>query len=73
MRKTSVYLEERQIDKLRRLSRCTDKAPAEIIRDAIDALPDPDSRFAIFDSHDGDGRSVEDIPRRERLQGFGDR
>lgn len=71
--KTSVYLDERQVAKLKRVARRTKRAPAEIVREAIDALPEPDQAFAIFDSHEGDGRSIAGVPRRERLKGFGER
>jgi hypothetical protein len=73
MRKTSVYLEERHLAKLKRLSHRTEKAPAEIIRDAIDALPEPDNEFAIFGSFESDDPHLSETPRKELLRGFGER
>jgi hypothetical protein len=71
--KTSVYLDPEQVSKLKRISRRTCRPPAEIIREAIDRLPETGTDYAIFDSYDGDGTSIADIPRRERLRGFGER
>lgn len=73
MRKTSVYLEERHISKLKRLSRHTERPPAEIIREAIDALPEPDTEFAIFGSFESDEPHLSEIPKKELLKGFGER
>ncbi|MGH2611027.1 MAG: ribbon-helix-helix domain-containing protein [Tepidiformaceae bacterium] len=71
--KTSVYLDPEQVAKLKRISRRTHRPPAEIVREAIDAMPEPDREFAIFGSHEGDGTSIADVPRKERLKGFGER
>ncbi len=71
--KTSVYLDPKQVSKLKRISRRTRRPPAELIREAIDALPEPDVDFAVIGSFDGDGTSVADIPKKELLKGFGER
>lgn len=72
--KTSVYLEPRDVDRLSWLSEVESRPQAEIIRDAIRAYhPRPNERkFHVFDTFEGDGRSIADIPDDELFAGMGD-
>ncbi len=74
MQKTSIYLSQRERDRLARLSRQTGRSQSELVREAI-ARYEPgeasDREFALFDSAGGDGRSAADIPDEELLEGFG--
>ena len=77
MRKTSVYLDDRQAERLASLAREEGRSQAEILRDAIDAYrprSSPDRSFALaagFERIDGDPRPISEIPERELLRGFG--
>ena len=74
MKKTSLYLTEAEVERLRRLARLEHTSQAEIVRRAIARYtPDrkTDRNFALFNSGEGDGRSVADIPEEELLEGFG--
>jgi predicted DNA-binding protein len=77
MRKTSVYLNDDQADRLARLARQEGRSQAEILRDAVStyqpAVP-RDRRFALaagFPRIDGDHRPISEIPEDELLAGFG--
>jgi hypothetical protein len=71
--KTSVYLESADVEHLAWLSRVEERPQAEIIRDAIRAYrPAAKERlFRLFDSGEGDGRSIIDIPEEELMRNFG--
>jgi predicted DNA-binding protein len=78
MHKTSVYLDERQADRLARLARQEGRAQAEIVREALDAYRPPPSRdrdFALaagFKRIDDDPRPISAIPEDELMRGFGE-
>lgn len=77
MRKTSVYLNDEQAERLARLARDEGRSQAEILRAAIaayDPPPSADRSFAIaagFRRVDGDPRPISRIPKHELLDGFG--
>jgi hypothetical protein len=77
MRKTSVYLDEQQAERLARLARQEGRSQAEILRAAITAYqpaPSRDRDFALgtgFARIDRDPRPISQIPDHELLEGFG--
>jgi len=77
VRKTSVYLDDRQAEHLAALAREAGRPQAEILREAIAAyrLPSSSDRsFALaagFRRIDNDSRPISEIPERELLDGFG--
>lgn len=77
MRKTSVYLTERESRRLAELARSEGLSQAEIIREAITAYVPPsrgDGEFALaagFPRIDSDPRPISEIPEDELLDGFG--
>ncbi len=78
MRKTSVYLDEEQTERLARLAREEGKSQAEVIREAVAAYQpasSADRDFALatgFPRIDNDPRPISEIPRQELLKGFGE-
>jgi len=77
MRKTSVYLDDQQAERLARLARQEGRSQAEILREAVASyqpVASQDRRFALaagFPRIDGDSRPISQIPERELLEGFG--
>jgi predicted DNA-binding protein len=77
VRKTSVYLNDEQAERLARLARQEGRSQAEILREAVAAYKSPPSRdrgFALaagFARIDGDSRPISQIPEHELLDGFG--
>ncbi|MGI8827789.1 MAG: CopG family transcriptional regulator [Chloroflexota bacterium] len=74
MKKTSVYLTDEDVTRLRRLAASEDKSQAEVIREALrvyEAHEQPDRRFSLTAAWDGDGTSVVGVPEHELLEGFG--
>lgn len=77
MRKTSVYLDDQQAERLAALAREAGRPQAEILREAITAYRLPSSRdrsFALatgFPRIDDDARPISEIPEHELLDGFG--
>ncbi len=77
MKKTSVYLTEREAEILRRIAEDEGKSQATVLREALaayDARPMPNRDFAMFrDAFEpiGDRRSVAGIPEDELMKGFG--
>jgi len=77
MRKTSVYLNDEQADRLVALARDEGRSQAEILREAIAAYRPPSSQdrgFALaagWKRIDADPRPISEIPERELLEGFG--
>ena len=77
MRKTSVYLTERESARLAELARSEGRSQAEIIREAITAYTPAgggQGEFALaagFQRIDNDARPISEIPEDELLDGFG--
>jgi predicted DNA-binding protein len=78
MRKTSLYLDDEQADRLARLARTEGRPQAEIVREAI-ACYRPrskrDRNFAVagnFERIDPDRRPISEIPEDELMRGFGE-
>lgn len=73
MKKTSVYLTESQVERLRTLAAEEGRSEASVIRDAIATYHAPPQRrsFAISGAWEGDGTSVADVPDDALLDGFG--
>jgi len=75
MKKTSVYLTEREIERLKRLASEEGKSESEIIRCAIDAYHPtghPRREFALSGCVSRPDVSAEEIPEEEYLKGFGE-
>jgi hypothetical protein len=75
MRKTSVYLDDEQAERLARLARQEGRPQAEILREAVATYqpkPSQDRNFALAGSGHGDGSSIADVPEEEQLEGFGE-
>ncbi|MGI8632017.1 MAG: CopG family transcriptional regulator [Solirubrobacterales bacterium] len=78
MRKTSVYLSERESRRLAELTVAEGRSQAEIIREAIAAYVPPargNGDFALaagFTRLDDDPRPISEIPEDELLDGFGE-
>jgi predicted DNA-binding protein len=78
VRKTSVYLSERESRRLVALARAEGRSQAEIIREAITAYVPTvkrDGDFALaagFARRDQDPRPISEIPEDELLSGFGE-
>ena len=74
MRKTSVYLDDADADRLRRLAAEEGRSQAEIVRAALAAYEQAHRaprEFALEGAWAGDGSSVADVPEEELLAGFG--
>ncbi len=77
MRKTSVYLSERESERLAELARAEGRSQAEIIREAITAYVPAGTGtgdFALaagFERIDEDPRAISQISADELLDGFG--
>ncbi len=77
MRKTSVYLDDEQAERLARLSRQEGRPQAEILREAIARYqppPAPDREFELvagFRRIDEDRRPISEFHEQELLEGFG--
>ncbi len=75
MRKTSVYLDQDQAERLARLARQEGRPQAEILREAVATYqprPSQDRNFKLAGSGHGDGSSVADVAEEELLKGFGE-
>jgi len=75
MKKTSLYLTESALARLRHLAQIERTSQAEIVRRAIASYVPRgggDRDFALFGSGKGPGGSVADIPDEELLKGFGE-
>jgi predicted DNA-binding protein len=75
MRKTSVYLDELQAERLARLARQEGRPQAEILREAVaqyQPKPSEDRNFALAGSGQGDGTSIAAVPEEDLLEGFGE-
>jgi hypothetical protein len=75
VKKTSVYLTEREVARLAWLAEQQGLSQAEVIRQAIDAyVPDhsDDRDFRLIGSGRGPGDSIADVPEEKLLEGFGE-
>jgi hypothetical protein len=73
VKKTSVYLTEREIARLARLADVEDVSQAEIIRRAISSYaPHGPRHFRMAGGGSGPGGSIADLPDEELLEGFGE-
>jgi predicted transcriptional regulator len=75
MKKTSVYLDDSDLERLRRLAAEEGRSQAELIRAALSAYEKartPARDFALEGAWAGDGSSVADVPEEELLAGFGE-
>lgn len=78
MRKTSVYLDDEQAERLARFSRAEGRPQSQIIREAIAKYQPPprgDRNFALagnFRRIDDDPRPISEIPEDELMRGFGE-
>lgn len=78
MRKTSIYLDDEQAERLARLARAEGRPQAEIVREAIssyDPRPKRDRNFAVsgnFERVDTDSLPISEIPDDELMRGFGE-
>ena len=80
MRKTSLYLSDGDVVRLRRLSERLELSQAEVMRRALtqfEAAESRDRQFALFALFElaglssEDGRSIADISDEELFEGFG--
>jgi hypothetical protein len=74
MKKTSIYLEDLDRDRLRRLAAQEGRSQAEIVRLALAVYAEqhvPKRKFAMAGCFEGDGSSIADVPDEELLRGFG--
>ena len=74
MRRTTVYLDHEQAERLARIAREEGRSQAAVIRDAIAGYrpsPPQGRDFALSGIGRGDGASVADVPEEELLDGFG--
>lgn len=77
MRKTSVYLDDEQAERLARLARQEGRSQAAILREAVatyepPASHDRDFEIAVgFPRIDDDLRPISEIPDEDLLEGFG--
>jgi hypothetical protein len=75
VKKTSLYLDEGDVHRLRRLSEMEGRSQAEIIRAAIstyEAIRKGDRRFALAGAWEGDGTSIAEVAEEDLLNGFGE-
>lgn len=75
MRKTSVYLEEEQAERLAQIAREEGRPQAEILREAVTSYQPRtprDRNFVLAGSGHGDGSSIADVPDEELLEDFGE-
>jgi predicted transcriptional regulator len=74
MRKTSVYLDDSDAERLRRLAAVEGRSQAEIMRAALAVYERSRATPRVFELEGawaGDGSSVADVPEEELLAGFG--
>jgi hypothetical protein len=75
VKKTSLYLDDGDVERVRRLAHREGRSQAEVVRAALASYETElldRRRFVLTASAEGDGRSVADIAEEELLQGFGD-
>jgi hypothetical protein len=75
VKKTSLYLDDGDVERVRRLAEREGRSQAEVVRAALASYETEllgRRRFALTGAAEGDGRSVADIADEDLLQGFGD-
>jgi hypothetical protein len=71
---TSIYLDETDRQRLRRLAEREGRSQADVVRAALvayEAQVAGDRQFALAGAWEGDGSSVADLTEEELLEGFG--
>ncbi|MBI2912187.1 MAG: CopG family transcriptional regulator [Chloroflexi bacterium] len=74
MKKTSVYLEEAHLERLKRCAEREERSQAEVLREAIlryTQEANQPRRFGLHGIAEGPGGSVADSSQEELLGGFG--
>jgi Arc/MetJ-type ribon-helix-helix transcriptional regulator len=74
VKKTSVYLDDSDVERLRRIVAEEGRSQAEIVRAALSAYERARTApraFALEGTWAGDGSSVADVPEGDLLAGFG--
>jgi predicted transcriptional regulator len=74
VKKTSVYLDESDVERLRRIAAEEGRSQAEIVRAALAEYERGrmvTRAFELEGAWAGDGTSVADVPEEELLAGFG--
>ncbi len=74
MKKTSLYLDDGDVERVRRLAQREGRSQADVVRAALAAYEShvvAQRRFNLTGSAEGDGQSVADLPDEDLLQGFG--
>ena len=74
MKKTSIYLAETDLERVRRMAAQQGKSQAEVIRAAIgvyERQTAPKREFSFLGCFRGDGRSITDRSEDELFEGFG--
>jgi len=74
VKKTSIYLDDADVERLRRIAAEEGRSQAEIVRAALSAYEQARAvprAFALEGTWEGDGSSVVDVPEEELLAGFG--
>jgi hypothetical protein len=74
MKKTSVYLTEELVAKLKRVARAEGRSEAEVFRAAVERYIEakPKRQILCYRVGKGPGGSIADIPEEEYLKGFGE-
>lgn len=75
MKKTSVYLDDADVERLRLLSARLEMSRAEVIRAALhlyESTSNTPRFFHLDGAWEGDGTSIADVPEDGLLEGFGD-
>jgi hypothetical protein len=75
VRKTSLYLADEDVARLRRLASLAGKSQAEIVRAAVAAYEESvarDRAFELAGAWEGDGTSVADLTEADLLRRFGE-
>jgi hypothetical protein len=74
MEKTSIYLDEADLERVRRIADQQGTSRAQLIRAAIGYYERqivPKRRFSLLGAFEGDGRSMADIADDELFEGLG--
>jgi predicted transcriptional regulator len=74
VRKTSVYLDDADVERLSRLAAAEGRSQADVIRSALAEYEQAHTAprdFVLDGAWAGDGSSVADVPEEELLSGFG--